>query len=96
LPISMRGGEFEQMVGAALRHTRPGTTITPEEVATMIGASSASVPHVRTCAAADILAVVVPFHRLQEQDGTSPAYRWGEERRQALLTREAAAPLPLH
>jgi O6-methylguanine-DNA--protein-cysteine methyltransferase len=36
---------------------------------------------------------VVPFHRLQELDGTSPAYRWGEERRAALLKREAAWPV---
>ncbi len=90
LTVSMRGGEFEQMVGAALRHTRPGTTITPDCVAAMIGAASASVPYVRACAAADILAVAVPFHRLEERDGTSPAYRWGEERRRALLAREAA------
>jgi AraC family transcriptional regulator of adaptative response/methylated-DNA-[protein]-cysteine methyltransferase len=85
------GGDFAQMVAAALRSTRPGSTITPEEIATSIGASADSAQRVRDQAAADILAVVTPFHRLQEADGTSPYYRWGEERRQALLAREAAS-----
>jgi AraC family transcriptional regulator of adaptative response/methylated-DNA-[protein]-cysteine methyltransferase len=79
------------MVRAALSLTKPGTTRTPAEVATMIGASSGADDNVRKYAANDILAVVAPFHRLQEQDGTSPAYRWGEERRQKLLARELAA-----
>ena len=89
LQISMRGGDFEHMVCAALRQTKPGTTVTPEEVAAMIGAADESAGYVRACATADLLAVVVPFHRLQELDGTNPAYRWGDERRQTLLKREA-------
>jgi AraC family transcriptional regulator of adaptative response/methylated-DNA-[protein]-cysteine methyltransferase len=88
-PTAICGGDFGQMVHAALRHTRPGTTITPEELAVMIGAAADSATYVRACAAADLLAVVMPFHRLQEQDGTSPSYRWGEERRQTLLKQEA-------
>src|SRR5258706_8161794 len=80
LPISIRGGDFKQMVHAALKHIRPGTTVTPEELAVMIGAAASSASHVRAYAAADLLAVAALFHRLQEQDGTSPAYRWGEER----------------
>lgn len=87
--ISMSGGDFEHMVCAALRHTRPGTTVTPEDVAAMIGAAAESARYVRACAAADLLAVVVPFHRLQELDGTNAAYHWGEERRKTLLKREA-------
>jgi len=80
---SIRAGDFEQMLYAALRQTKPGTTVTPAEIAVI------SAPFVRAHASRDHLAVVVPFHRLQELDGTSPAYRWGEERRAALLKREA-------
>jgi AraC family transcriptional regulator, regulatory protein of adaptative response / methylated-DNA-[protein]-cysteine methyltransferase len=87
---SIRAGDFEQMVYAALRQTKPGTTVTPAEIAVMIGAASASASFVRTYASSDHLAVVVPFHRLQEADGTSLTYRWGEERRAALLNREAS------
>jgi AraC family transcriptional regulator of adaptative response/methylated-DNA-[protein]-cysteine methyltransferase len=86
---SIRGGDFEQMLYAALRQTKPGTTVTPAKIAVMIGSTPESARFVRACASNDHLAVVVPFHRLQEPDGTSPAYRWGEERRTALLKREA-------
>jgi O6-methylguanine-DNA--protein-cysteine methyltransferase len=89
-PTSIRGGDFEQMLYAALRQTKPGTTVTTAEVAVMIGGTAESAPSVRTYASKDFLAATVPFHRLQELDGTSPAYRWGEECRQALLKYEAA------
>jgi AraC family transcriptional regulator of adaptative response/methylated-DNA-[protein]-cysteine methyltransferase len=92
-PTSIRGGDFEQMLYAALRQTKLGTTVTPAEVAVMIGGTAESAPHVRAYASKDCLAVAVPFHRLQELDGTSPTYRWGEGRRQALLKREAAIRL---
>ena len=67
-PTSIRGGDFEQMLYAALRQTKPGTTVTPAEVAVMIGGVAESAAHVRTYASSDRLAVVVPFHRLQELD----------------------------
>jgi AraC family transcriptional regulator, regulatory protein of adaptative response / methylated-DNA-[protein]-cysteine methyltransferase len=89
-PTSIRGGDFEQMLYAALRQTKPGTTVTPAEVAVMIGGTGESAPCVRSYASKDFLAVTVPFHRLQELDGTSPAYRWGEKRCRALLKYEAA------
>jgi AraC family transcriptional regulator, regulatory protein of adaptative response / methylated-DNA-[protein]-cysteine methyltransferase len=78
------------MVYAALRQTQPDATVTPAEIAVMIGGAVGSAQYVRAYAAKDLLAVAVPFHRLQELDGTSPTYRWGEERRQTLLKREAA------
>jgi O6-methylguanine-DNA--protein-cysteine methyltransferase len=86
---SIRGGDFEQMVYAALKQTKPGATVTPVEVAVMIGGAVGAGQYVRAHAAKDLLAVAVPFHRLQELDGTSPTYRSGEERRQTLLKREA-------
>lgn len=82
VPLSIRDGDLGKMVRAALSVTRPGTIRTPAEVAAMIGASLGADANVRKCAANDVLAVAVLFHRLQEQDGTSPTYRWGEERRQ--------------
>lgn len=90
LETATQGGDFAQMVAAALRNTKPGTTITPEEVALAIGAPITSARFVRAHAAADMLAVATPFHRLQEKDGTCPSYRWGEKRRRSLLKREQA------
>jgi AraC family transcriptional regulator of adaptative response/methylated-DNA-[protein]-cysteine methyltransferase len=89
-PTSIRGGDFEQMVYAALRQTKPGATVTPVEVAVMTDGAVGAGQYVRAYAAKDLLAVAVPFHRLQELDGTSPTYRWGEERHQTLLKRDAA------
>lgn len=90
-PTSIDDGDFGQMVRAALHTTRVGETVTPEQITEMIGASSLAADNVRKCAEKDLLAVAVPFHRMQEQDGSSPAYRWGEDRRLALLDREATA-----
>jgi AraC family transcriptional regulator, regulatory protein of adaptative response / methylated-DNA-[protein]-cysteine methyltransferase len=89
-PTSVRGCDFEQMLYAALRRTGPGMTVTPVEIAAIIDGTAGSAQYVRAYASKDLLAVAVPFHRLEEPDGSSPAYRWGEERRQALLKREAA------
>jgi len=57
----------------------------------MIGGAAESAQHVRAYGSKDLLAVAVPFHRLQEPDGSSPAYRWGEQRRQVFLKREATS-----
>lgn len=40
--------------------------------------------------AADSLAVAIPCHRVVRRDGSVSGYRWGEERKRALLTKEAA------
>jgi AraC family transcriptional regulator of adaptative response/methylated-DNA-[protein]-cysteine methyltransferase len=40
--------------------------------------------------AANTLAVAVPCHRVVRIDGTLSGYRWGIERKRALLEREGA------
>ncbi len=81
---------LQLQVRAILASTTPGTTVTPEEVAGKVPGRSPGAESVRELAAADRLAVIAPFHRLQERDGSSPAYRWGEARRRTLLARETA------
>ena len=88
LKLDLGGGDFERMIRAALSLVAPGDAITPEELASQIGAPGAA-RNVRNVVAGDLMAVAVPFHRLAEADGASPAYRWGEARRLAILRREA-------
>jgi O6-methylguanine-DNA--protein-cysteine methyltransferase len=54
----------------------------------MIHASPEAAESIREVAARNLIAAVLPFHRLQEADGTAPYYRWGEERRRAILQLE--------
>ncbi len=65
----------------------PGEKVSYRALAERIGAPKA----VRTVAgacAANNLAVAIPCHRVVRNDGALSGYRWGVERKRALLTRE--------
>ena len=58
------------------------------EIATRIGAPK-SVRAVASACAANTLAVAIPCHRVVRTDGALSGYRWGVERKRALLEKEA-------
>ncbi len=89
LPLDVRGTVFQQRVWQALRDIPPGSTLSYREIAERIGAPKA-VRAVASACAANTLAVAIPCHRVVRQDGALSGYRWGVERKRALLAREAA------
>jgi AraC family transcriptional regulator of adaptative response/methylated-DNA-[protein]-cysteine methyltransferase len=90
LPLDLRGSDFMQEVWQALRDIPPGTTASYGEVARRIGAPASARAVARACAA-NQLAVAIPCHRVVRADGRLSGYRWGVERKGALLAREAAS-----
>lgn len=88
LPLDLRGTAFQQRVWQALREIPPGCTVSYAELARRIGRPQA-VRAVANACAANSLAVAVPCHRVVRRDGDLSGYRWGVERKRALLAREA-------
>jgi len=88
LPLDVRGTAFQQRVWQALRKIPAGATVTYSEVAQRIGAPKA-VRAVGQACASNAIAVAIPCHRVVRNDGSLSGYRWGVERKRALLEREA-------
>jgi AraC family transcriptional regulator of adaptative response/methylated-DNA-[protein]-cysteine methyltransferase len=88
LPLDVRGTAFQQRVWQALREIPAGTTASYGDIARRIGSPHA-VRAVAGACAANTLAVAIPCHRVIKQDGALSGYRWGVERKRALLAREA-------
>ncbi len=90
LPLDVRGTAFQQRVWQALREIPVGTTTTYTEVAARIGMPKAARAVAQACSA-NTLAVAIPCHRVSRIDGDLAGYRWGVERKRALLEREKEA-----
>ena len=90
LPLDVRGTAFQQRVWQALRGVPVGSTVSYSEIASRIGAPSSSRAVARACAA-NPLAVAIPCHRVVRTGGDLSGYRWGVERKRALLKREGSA-----
>lgn len=88
--LDMRGSEFQCEVWRALREIPAGTTASYTDIANRIGRPR-SVRAVAQACAANPLAVVVPCHRVVRRNGQLSGYRWGVERKRALLALEATA-----
>jgi len=88
LPLDLRGTAFQRRVWSALREIPPGQTLSYGELAARIGVPRA-VRAVAAACGANRLAIAVPCHRVVAKDGALTGYRWGVERKAALLAREA-------
>jgi AraC family transcriptional regulator of adaptative response/methylated-DNA-[protein]-cysteine methyltransferase len=89
VPLDTHGTDFQQRVWLALRDIPVGSTASYADVASRIGAPK-SVRAVAQACAANAIAVAIPCHRVVRNDGALSGYRWGVERKKALLAREGA------
>jgi AraC family transcriptional regulator, regulatory protein of adaptative response / methylated-DNA-[protein]-cysteine methyltransferase len=90
LPLDVRGTAFQQRVWQALRAVPAGKTVSYAEIAERIGAPGSHRAVAQACGA-NTLAVAIPCHRVVRHDGALSGYRWGVERKRALLEREHEA-----
>lgn len=90
LPLDVRGTAFQQRVWQALRAIPSGSTVSYAELAERVGIPSGARAIAGACAANPV-AVAIPCHRVVRQDGSISGYRWGVERKAALLKREGGA-----
>jgi AraC family transcriptional regulator of adaptative response/methylated-DNA-[protein]-cysteine methyltransferase len=87
--LDAHGTDFQRRVWRALREIPAGATASYLDIANRIG-SPRSVRAVAQACAANPIAVVIPCHRVVRTDGGLSGYRWGVERKRALLAREGA------
>lgn len=90
VPIDARGTAFQWRVWNALQRIPRGTTLSYSQVAQRIGKPSTARAVARACATNPV-ALVIPCHRVVREDGDLGGYRWGLDRKRALLEREGRA-----
>jgi len=89
LPLDVRGTAFQKRVWKALQRIPAGETISYTSLAKRLGVPKA-IRAVAGACAANTIAVAIPCHRVLRNDGTLAGYRWGIERKRALLKKEKA------
>jgi len=90
LPLDIRGTPFQRRVWDALLGVRVGCKITYAALASRIGEPGA-VRAVASACAANAIALAIPCHRVVRSDGALAGYRWGMERKRAMIEKEAEA-----
>ena len=91
LPLDMRHGTpFQRRVWDALLAIPCGARVTYAALAQRIGMPNAARAVANACAA-NAIALGIPCHRVVRSDGTLSGYRWGVERKRALIERETVA-----
>ncbi len=87
LPMDIAATAFQERVYRALLRIPAGETRSYSEVARSIGRPEAARAVARACATNPV-AIVIPCHRAVGRDGSLTGYRWGVERKRALLDSE--------
>ncbi len=90
LPLDVHATAFQRRVWQELQKIPRGATRTYTQVARALG-KPRSVRAVARACATNPVSIVVPCHRVIRSDGNLAGYRWGLQRKQKLLEREAAS-----
>lgn len=87
LPLDLRGTAFQISVWRFLMSVKPGEVVSYSELAAGAGKPRAIRAAASACAA-NRIALLIPCHRALRADGSLGGYRWGLERKRALLDAE--------
>ncbi|MDX2160010.1 MAG: bifunctional DNA-binding transcriptional regulator/O6-methylguanine-DNA methyltransferase Ada [bacterium] len=90
LPLDIQATGFQRKVWEALRAIPYGETRSYTEIAAIIGQPTAARAVAQACAS-NPAALAIPCHRVVRGDGSLSGYRWGIDRKRALLEQERAA-----
>jgi AraC family transcriptional regulator of adaptative response/methylated-DNA-[protein]-cysteine methyltransferase len=89
LPLDIRGTDFERQVWQGIAAIPAGKTRSYSQLAQSLGRPEAPRAVASACGR-NRIAVLIPCHRVLRSDGNLGGYRWGLERKQALLNAECA------
>jgi AraC family transcriptional regulator, regulatory protein of adaptative response / methylated-DNA-[protein]-cysteine methyltransferase len=87
LPLDVEATAFQRRVWQELQKIPYGTTKTYTQVAKALGQPTAARAVARACATNPV-SIVVPCHRVVRQGGQLAGYRWGLDRKRALIEQE--------
>ena len=90
LPLDIAATAFQQRVWEALQRIPYGETRSYTQIAETLGAPRA-VRAVASACASNPVALAIPCHRVVQKGGSLAGYRWGLERKAALIDAEARA-----
>lgn len=93
LHLLLRGTNFQIKVWEALLQVAPGQAVSYQTLAGMTGNPRAQ-RAVGSALAQNRIALLIPCHRVIHENGTIGQYRWGSERKEALLAYESASAQP--
>jgi O-6-methylguanine DNA methyltransferase len=93
LPLDVQATEFQLKVWNALKSIPYGSTRTYGELAGALGYSKTAARAVGHACATNPVSLVIPCHRAIRNDGGLGGYRWGLDRKRALLVQERSASL---
>ncbi len=89
LTMLMRGSAFQLKVWSALLKIPEGRLVSYDQIADAIGQPTAS-RAVGTAIGSNPIGYLIPCHRVIKKTGLFGGYRWGTDRKQAMLGWEAA------